>query len=296
VVIEHRSAVNFICWGRTTFEADALERTLFSTSLNFDLAVYELFVPLTSGATIRIVENALDTEAQSDVTLINTVPSVMRALIDEGRAPRSVRVVNLAGEPLKAELVERIFGATEAGRVCNLYAPSETTTYSTMAEMRRGEPFGMHIGRPIANTQVYMVDEWLEPAPVGVSGEIYIGGAGVARGYLNQPELAAERFVPDPFGREPGGRLYKTGDLGRRLPDGNIEFLGRNDFQVKIRGFRIELGEIEAWLSTHPEVQEAVVVAREEGEGGKKLVAYYTGEESEPERCALISHPGYPST
>jgi acyl carrier protein len=187
-------------------------------------------------------------------------------------------MVNLAGEALKPELVENIFAETEAETVCNLYGPSETTTYSTWVAMDRGKGFEPSIGRPIANTQIYILDEWLNPTPMGAPGEIHIGGDGKARGYLNRPELTAERFLPDPFSREPGVRSYKTGDLGRWAPEGTIEFLGRNDNQVKIRGYRIELGEIETRLSSHPGTHEAVVVAREDGEGGRKLVAYYTGE------------------
>ena len=278
VAIENRSVVNFICWAKSAFNADTLERTLFSTSINFDLAVYELFVPLAVGATTTIVGNALDlAQSPVEVTLINTVPSAMKSLVDTKGVPKSIRAVNLAGEPLKRELVESIFAATEAETVCNLYGPSETTTYSTWVAMGRGKGFEPHIGQPIANTQIYILDEWLKPTPVGVSGEIHIGGNGEARGYLNRPEMTAERFLPDPFSREAGKRVYKTGDLGRWAPAGNIEFLGRNDYQVKVRGYRIELGEIETRLMSHPEVREAIVVAREEGEGGKRLVAYYTG-------------------
>ena len=156
--------------------------------------------------------------------------------------------------------------------MCNLYGPSETTTYSSWVEMPRAEGFVGHIGRPVANTQIYLLDAERQPVPVGVVGEIYIGGAGVARGYLNRPELTEERFLDNPFAP---GRMYKTGDLGRWLPEGNLEFLGRNDHQVKIRGFRIELGEIEARLAAYPSVKDAVVVARDE-----RLIAYYAGEET----------------
>src|SRR5262249_19747731 len=144
------------------------------------------------------------------------------------------------------------------------------------------------IGHPIANTQIYVLNAALCPQPIGVAGELYVGGEGVGQGYVNRPELTAGSFLPDPFGPEPGVRIYRTGDLGRCLADGAIEFVGRNDFQVKIRGFRIELGEIETNLSSHPGVREVVVLPREDEEGDKRLVAYYTGEEIRAE--ALRSH------
>jgi amino acid adenylation domain-containing protein len=277
VAIEHRNTVNFICWAQSAFSAEVIKHTLFATSLNFDLAVYECFVPLSRGASIRIVRDVLDQgRASIDLTLINTVPSAMNALLDANQVPATVRMINLAGESLKKALVERIFANTHAQAVCNLYGPTETTTYSTSVLMNRGENFAAHIGRPIANTQVYILDRYKEPVPVGVVGELYIGGVGVARGYLNRPELTAEKFLQDPFTDDPSGRMYRTGDLARWLGDGNIEFLGRNDFQVKIRGFRIELGEIERRLVEHPAVREAMVVVREETPGDKRLVAYYT--------------------
>src|SRR5262249_15792824 len=211
-----------------------------------------------------------------DGPLINSVPSGMKALVEAGGIWASVRVVNLAGEPLKSGLVEQIFGTTGVKKVCNLYGPSETTTYSTWVAMKREEPFAAHIGRPIANTRVYILDEQREPVPIGVTGELYIGGAGVARGYLNRPGVTQERFIRDTVVSEVEARMYKTGDLGRWKADGTIEFLGRNDLQVKIRGFRIELGEIEARIGEVAGVGEVVVVAREDEAGEKRLVAYYT--------------------
>jgi acyl-coenzyme A synthetase/AMP-(fatty) acid ligase/acyl carrier protein len=199
--------------------------------------------------------------------------------------PAPLKDVITAGEQLQLSGTIRNFIRSSPGcRLHNQYGPTEThvATSLTMTGDPESWPVLPPIGRPIANTQIYILDGAGEPAPVGVTGEIYIGGAGVARGYLNRPELTAERFVADPFAQEPGARMYKTGDLGRWLPDGNIEFLGRNDFQVKIRGFRIELGEIEARLREHAGVREAVVVARQDDNepGDKRLVAYYTAGEA----------------
>ncbi|HVG91213.1 MAG TPA: amino acid adenylation domain-containing protein, partial [Alphaproteobacteria bacterium] len=276
VMLEHRNTVNLICWAHQVFSDDVLRRTLFSTSFNFDLAVYECFVPLTRGGSIHMVSSVLDlAEEGTDVTLINTVPSVMKMLLEERAVPAAVQAVNVAGEPLRRELVESIFAGTEVKQVCNLYGPTETTTYSTWVKMKREDGFAAHIGRPIANTRVYVLDKAMDRVPMGVEGEIHIGGAGVGRGYLDRNELTAERFVPDPYSAQSGARMYKTGDMGRLLADGNLEFLGRNDDQVKIRGFRIELGEIASRLEEHPAVAEAVIVAREGVSGEKHLVAYY---------------------
>jgi amino acid adenylation domain-containing protein len=281
VAIEHRNAVNMICWAQSAMSETVFEQTLQSTSLNFDLSVYECFVPLVSGGSLRVVQNALAlaSEPQAPVTLINTVPSAIASLLDAGGIPASTRVVNLAGEALKKELVERIFAQTGVECVNNLYGPSETTTYSTWISMPREQGFNATVGRPIANTQVYILDGRHQPVPIGVVGEIYIGGDGVARGYLNRPELTAERFVADPFSTAANARMYRTGDLGRWRADGTIEYLGRNDHQVKIRGFRIELGEIESRLARHEQVKEAVVLAREDVPGEKRLVAYVVARE-----------------
>jgi amino acid adenylation domain-containing protein len=282
VMIEHTSTVNLLAWAEASFTRSELAQTLLSTSVNFDLAVFELFLPLSMGGTVRLVRNLVTPGwSLEGTTLVNTVPSAIAAVLDAGEVPATVETVNLAGEALKRELVERIFAESGVGAVANLYGPSETTTYSTWVRMPRSGGFVPHIGRPIANTQVYILDAHGAPVPIGVSGEIYIGGAGVARGYLNRPDLTAERFLADPFSAEAGARMYRTGDLGRWLPDGNIEYLGRNDFQVKIRGFRIELGEIESKLLACAGVREAVVLAREDVPGEKRLVGYVVPESGE---------------
>ncbi|WP_369938522.1 non-ribosomal peptide synthase/polyketide synthase [Xanthomonas tesorieronis] len=281
VAIEHRNGVNFICWALQEFSSDTLRNCLFSTSINFDLSIYEYGVPLSCGGCVTLVDNALVLlNAALPVTLINTVPSVMMELTRAEAIPPSVRVVNVAGEPLKRALAERIIATPQVEQLCNLYGPSETTTYSTWTRMDRGTGFLADVGRPIGNTQIYILDETGAPAPIGVAGEIFIGGHGVARGYLGKAELTAERFLDDPFSAEPGAHMYKTGDLGRWSNDGTITLLGRNDFQVKIRGFRIELGEIEARLGECAGVREAVVVARDDDNGGKRLVAYCLADEA----------------
>ncbi|MGA4358649.1 amino acid adenylation domain-containing protein, partial [Ralstonia nicotianae] len=281
VVVEHRNTVNFLAWAARAFPPASLARTLFSTSLNFDLSVFECFAPLTTGGRIDIVVNVLALgDGTHDVRLINTVPSALSALLESSGLDPAVEVVNVAGEALKRELVERLFAQTQARRLYNLYGPSETTTYSSWVCMDRQTGFQAHIGRPIANTQIYVLDAYRQPVPLGVTGEIYIGGAGVARGYLNRPELTAERFVVNPFHSEGRERMYRTGDLGRWLPDGSLEYQGRADAQVKLRGFRIELGEIEARLSQCAGVSEAVVTMREDAPGEQRLVAYYVSGEA----------------
>ncbi|MBD2816404.1 amino acid adenylation domain-containing protein, partial [Xenorhabdus sp. Flor] len=286
VAITHCNTMNFLTWAQRTFSPEELAHTLFATSLNFDLAVYECFAPLISGGTVHLVSDVLSlVTTEHSVSLINTVPSAIAHLLEVNAVPMTIQTVNLAGEALKPHVVEHLFTRSSVQNVCNLYGPSETTTYSTWTRMNRTAGFVSHIGRPIANTQIYILDRHGQPAPLGVTGEIHIAGAGVARGYLNRPELTAERFLPDPFSPLPDARMYKTGDLGRWLPDGNLEYLGRNDFQIKLRGFRIEPGEIEARLMQCHGVREAVVLARdyisdeenishENVAGEKRLVAY----------------------
>jgi amino acid adenylation domain-containing protein len=275
VAIEHRSATVLVHWADEVFAREELAGVLFATSICFDLSVYELFVTLGTGGRVIVAQNALELPnlpAKDEVTLINTVPSAMYELVRQKAVPPSVSVVNLAGEPLKTSLVDQIYALGTVNKVYDLYGPSEDTTYSTCALRRAGAP--ATIGRPIANTQAYILDAERQPMPIGVAGEIYLGGEGLARGYLNRPELTAERFIQSQFAGESSSRLYRTGDLARYRADGNIEFLGRMDHQVKIRGVRIELGEIEAVLSRHPAVKLCVVLAREDSPGDKRLVAY----------------------
>ncbi|WP_342210364.1 non-ribosomal peptide synthase/polyketide synthase [Xenorhabdus stockiae] len=284
VAIEHRNTVNFLNWARKTFSQQELAHTLFSTSLNFDLSVYECFTPLLSGGTVHLVPDVLSLintssiATKQNLSLINTVPSAIPQLIEANAMPMSIRTVNLGGEAVKSHVVNQLFAHTPIPHICNLYGPSETTVYSTWTRMDRATGFHNHIGRPIANTRIYILDPSAQLVPIGTVGEIHIAGAGVARGYLNRPELTMERFPADPFSSEPDARMYKTGDLGRWLPDGNIEYLGRNDFQVKIRGFRIELGEIEAQLMQCHGVSEAVVIAREDT-FNKQAIEEKTGEQ-----------------
>src|SRR4030095_3195602 len=206
-------------WARSVFSADELAGVFASTSFCFDLSVFELFVPLSSGGTVILAENALQLHsnaAKDRITLINTVPSAMRELIAGVGLPASVRTVNLAGEPLGKDLVRQIYETQTVQKVYDLYGPSETTTYSTFALRSPGAT--ATLGRPIANTRIYILDTIFQPVLVGVQGEIFIGGAGVARGYLNRPELSREKFLPDPFVDDQRARMYRTGDFARYLP------------------------------------------------------------------------------
>ncbi|MBD2254651.1 non-ribosomal peptide synthetase, partial [Nostoc parmelioides] len=292
VMIEHRSPVCLLYWAREVFCDEAISGVLAATSICFDLSVFEIFVPLCWGGKVILAENALELPnlpAKDEVTLINTVPSAVTQLLNFNAIPHSVNTVNLAGEPLTWKLVQQLQQLPHVQQIFNLYGPSEDTTYSTYIELKDITPNSSTppIGRAIANTQVYILDKHLQPVPIGVPGELYIAGAGVARGYWQRPELTAERFINQfkiqnskfkiqnsNSQQSTVNTLYKTGDRVRYLPDGNIEYLGRLDNQVKIRGYRLELGEIEALLSEYPEIQESVVIASEILSGDKRLVAY----------------------
>jgi amino acid adenylation domain-containing protein len=275
VAIEHRNAAALIAWAKGVYAPEQLAGVLASTSICFDLSVFELFVTLSVGGKVILAENALHLPtlpARHDVTLINTVPSAITELLRLEGIPSSVHTINLAGEPLRRALVERIYELGTVEAVYNLYGPSEDTTYSTFTKVERGEE--VTIGRPITNSQAYLLDANGQPVPLGVPGELHLGGDGLARGYLNREDQTAEKFITNPVCDEANARLYKTGDLARYLANGTLEYLGRIDHQVKIRGFRIELGEIEAVLGQHPAIRETVLLAREEETGEKRLVAY----------------------
>ena len=276
VAITHGNAETFIHWASEIFDQQALSGVLFSTSICFDLSIFELFVTLSNGGKVILADNVLQLASlpeatAAEVTLVNTVPSAITELLRLGAVPPSVAIVNLAGEALRPELVAEIYASTQVQQVYNLYGPSEDTTYSTYTDVRAGER--VTIGRPIANTRAYVLDEQWQIVPVGVAGELYLGGEGLARGYWQRAELTATKFIPDHISGEPGERLYRTGDLARYLASGELEFLGRVDHQVKIRGYRIELGEVESALRQQEQIRDVIVVAREIADE-QRLVAY----------------------
>jgi amino acid adenylation domain-containing protein len=278
VAIEHRAAVNFVAWGRRTFSADALRGVLFSTSVCFDLSVFEIFVTLASGGTVVVVSNIMELGAspiRSRVTLLNTVPSAMAELVRANAVPSSVTTVNLAGEALPDSLVASIYATGTVARVHNLYGPTETTTYSTWTAVDRGSR--VSIGRPVDNTQAFILDSTGHPVPFGVTGELFIGGDGLARGYYGRPDLTSDRFVTRDLGDGVLRRLYRTGDRCAWRDDQTLEYQGRFDHQVKVRGFRIELGDIETAIHGYPGVVASVVVVREDSPGDQRIVAYVVG-------------------
>ncbi|MFJ4153182.1 amino acid adenylation domain-containing protein, partial [Pseudomonas sp. NPDC089752] len=273
VAIAHRNVAALIAWTRQVYSQDDLQGVLASTSVCFDLSVWELFVSLACGGSIVLARNALhlpELPCRDQVRLVNTVPSAIAALQRAGQIPPSVRIVNLAGEPLKQSVVEALYQQPGIEHVYDLYGPSEDTTYSTWTRREAGGK--ANIGRPLHNTRGYLLDAQLQPVPEGVAAELYLAGAGITRGYLRRPGLTAERFVPNP-NAAPGERMYRTGDLVRYQPGALLEYAGRIDHQVKIRGFRVELGEIEARLLALPGMREAAVVAVD-GASGQQLAAY----------------------
>ncbi|WP_018015936.1 non-ribosomal peptide synthetase [Teredinibacter turnerae] len=279
VAITHANTVQMLTWGRNEYSPQDLLGVLASTSICFDLSIFEMFLPLACGGTVLLVENALDllsVEFEAPVTLVNTVPSAIAAILNVGDLPNSIRVVNLAGEALSRKLVNRIHASSDSVRVYNLYGPSEDTTYSTWAIAERDTQDKPLIGRPLPGSQCYVLDEYMQPVPAGTQGELYLGGAGVSRGYLGKPSLTAERYLPSPFSDDEGERLYRTGDVVRYLPGGELEYLGRNDHQIKLRGFRIELGEIEQVISAIEWIDDVALKLWYLNESDMRLVAYIT--------------------
>ena len=280
----HRGICNRLLWMQKEYALTEADRVLQKTPMTFDVSAWEYFWPLISGARLVVASPGIHRDgaalarliSEAGITTLHFVPSMLQVFLEEPdlTACRSLKRVFCSGEALSFELQERFFERFP-GELHNLYGPTEAAVDVTFwACDRGGARKPVPIGRPIANTQIYLLDRRGDPVPLGDEGELHIGGVGVARDYLNQPSLTAEKFVPDPFGGMPGARLYKTGDLARYRPDGAIEYRGRLDHQVKIRGVRIEPGEIESVLTEHPAVREAVVLAREDVPGDKRLAAY----------------------
>ncbi len=279
VAIEHHSPVALCNWAKKIFTIEQLAGVLASTSICFDLSIFEIFVTLSCSGQVILAKNALDLpniKNPDRITLINTVPSAVTELLRIKAIPSNVKIINLAGEVFTNQLVQKLYQQESVQGVYNLYGPSEDTTYSTYTLLEKGAKTEPTIGRPITNTEIYILDKNAQPVPIGVAGELHIGGAGLARGYLNHLKLTEAKFIPNPFDKN--SKLYKTGDLACYLPNGNLKFIGRTDNQVKIRGFRIEIGEIEATLNQHPNIKEVVVVARKDHSENKHLVAYLVRE------------------
>ncbi|HEY4575449.1 MAG TPA: amino acid adenylation domain-containing protein, partial [Thermoanaerobaculia bacterium] len=287
VAVRQRGAVNFLASMAERPGLAADDVLLAVTTIAFDISVLELFLPLSQGARVELVGREVAADgfrlqerlAASGATVLQATPATWRLLLAAGWPGTPGLKALCGGEALPPELARELLARTR--ELWNVYGPTETTVWSAAHRLTAADAAGpqpVPLGRCVANTEIYLLgrfEEGLEPVPAGAAGELYIGGEGLARGYLGRPELTAERFVPDPFAGRPGARLYRTGDLVRRRSrDGALEYLGRVDHQVKIRGFRIELGEIEAVLSAQPAVRECAVVVREDVPGDKRLVAY----------------------
>ena len=299
VAIPHRALVNFLLSMRRAPGLTDRDVLLSVTTLSFDIAALELYLPLIVGAQVGLVSREMAMDAprlmahleHTGTTVMQATPATWRLLLQAGwRGSPGLKIL-CGGEAMSRELADELL--PRSAEVWNMYGPTETTIWSTVWKVESGDR-PILIGRPIANTQVYILDRYLQPTPVGVPGELYIGGDGLAREYFKRPELTAERFIPDPFKTHPmrenrtTERIYKTGDLARWLPDGQIECLGRTDDQVKIRGFRIELGEIEATLSQHPDIRQIVVAVQPDVSGDQQLVAYLIARDTaEPSSSVL---------
>jgi amino acid adenylation domain-containing protein len=286
-MIPHRAIVNHMRWMQSTFRINERDCVLQKTEFSFDVATWEFFAPLIVGARLVVARPGghhdpgylVDMIIQYQVTVLQLVPSLLCMLLEipEFKSCRSLRHIFCGGEAMNDDVPRRFFGTTLSAELHNMYGPTEVAIDSICYSVPRDDFRKIvPIGRPVANTQAYVLDRHRRPVPIGVPGELYLGGVQVGRGYHNQPALTAQWFIPNFFSNEKGARLYRTGDKARFLADGNIEFLGRIDHQVKMRGFRIELGEIESALKQHPAVRDSVVVMREDVPGDKRLIAYVT--------------------
>jgi amino acid adenylation domain-containing protein len=286
VIVSHRALLNLLWSMRQTPGLAATDVLAAATTISFDIAALELYLPLMVGARIELASRATAADgkalaallASSGASVLQATPATWRMLVEAGWPGRNGFRALSGGEPLSRDLADAVL--TRVDELWNMYGPTETAIWSTIDQVERGEA-AVSIGRPVANTQIHVLDGGGEPVPIGIVGEICIGGAGVAIGYHGRAALTAERFVPDPFSPQPGARLYRTGDLGRWGADGKLQHLGRLDQQVKIRGYRIELGEIETVLRGHPAVRQAVVDAREAQDGDQRLVAYTVYQDGE---------------
>ncbi|MFJ6611209.1 amino acid adenylation domain-containing protein [Streptomyces sp. NPDC091289] len=295
VVVTHANVANLVAWARDEFGAQPLAHVLFTTSLNFDVSVFEMFGPLLTGGRIEVLRDLLalgdrNTGDRSGV-LVSGVPSALARIVSRSDVRTAADTVVFCGEALTAQAAAVVKDGLRADRVYNIYGPTEATVYATVWSTDGPVTRAPSIGRPLHNTRTYVLDGNLRPVPPGVAGELYLAGSGLARGYFGRPDLTAERFVADPFGPA-GSRMYRTGDLARWTGDGLLEFVGRADDQVKIRGYRIELGEIEAVLGRFPGVAQVAVVAREDRPGDKRLVGYVVAEadHQEVDTGALRAH------
>jgi amino acid adenylation domain-containing protein len=283
VMIPHGSVCNYLSWMLEAFPFKETDRVLQKAPFTFDASVWEFYLPLISGARLVMARPHGERDngyligliAQEGITIIQFVPSLLRLFLEERRLEicHTLKCVFSGGEALSFAIQERFFTRLPGASLHNLYGPTETTVYSTHCKLMPDQKT-VPIGKPIKNTRIHLLDQNLQPSPLGMVGEIHIGGAGLARGYLNRPDLTGEKFIRSPLNNGTEERLYKTGDLARYLPDGNLEFLGRVDQQVKIRGIRIELEEIETVLNRSPDVKDSVLVVREGAPGEKQLVAY----------------------
>ncbi len=277
VLISHYGFLNLIKAQQHTFAIQPRDHILQFASISFDASISEIFITLTRGATLYLasvedllpVHPLLDTLHKYQISVVTLPPSILALLPSEPIV--ALRTIVVAGEACSADIVER-WG--KAYRFFNAYGPTEATVCTTIANFQKQHTHYSSIGQPIENVQVYLLDAYQQQVSTGEVGELCVGGFGLARGYLNYPDLTASKFIPHPFSSEAGARLYRTGDRARYFPDGNIEFLGRTDQQVKLRGFRIELGEIEVMLRKHPMVSDVAVIVREDKPGDKRLVAY----------------------